>query len=101
MADLFAHAKVVVSAIGKQRSSKSLKPIDITTYSQSRILISDGKNHHIHIVDKDGHFLRYIDNCGLQYPWGVCVVSRENLFVAECVTGKIKKIQYLKQTHHV
>jgi streptogramin lyase len=92
---------VVVTASGKFRfrytgppsnTGKSFDPRRITTNSQGHILVADCDNDRVHILDQDGRFLRYI-LC--DKPVGLCVDIRDNLWVAEWESAKVKRIKYL------
>ena len=105
VADCQVGSVVVVDPSGKLRfrysgveptlNNNLFCPRGITTDSQCQLLISDIGNDCIHLTDQDGQFLRYID-CGLEMPWGICTDQNDNLFVAECKSKKVKKIQYQK-----
>lgn len=106
ISDFEAHAVVVVNQIGKFRFTytgspsitlKTFSPVGITSDIRSRILIADINSRCIHIINQNGYFLRYIDNCHLYAPFGVCVDTTGNLLVSDYYRGKVKEIQYYKR----
>lgn len=105
VADNGASAVVVVDQNGHLRfqykgqpqispNQQQFNPFGIATNSQSHILTSDSDNHCIHIIDADGNFIRHLNS--LCDPWGICVDENDILYVAELITGNVKKIKYLK-----
>lgn len=94
---------VVGSQAGKHRftysgpesaTKKSFSFTGIATDSQCKILTIDDNNSCIHILDQNGTFLRFINNCGLRSPSNLGMDNNDNLLVTELYTGKVKKVQY-------
>ncbi|XP_061168948.1 uncharacterized protein LOC133178218 [Saccostrea echinata] len=92
VSDRGARTVVVVNQAGKLRfrhtghtpapNNKPFSPQGITTDSQSHILTADINNDCVHIIDRDGQFLRNFE-CGHNYPWGLCIDTNDNLFIAQ------------------
>nr|XP_022298917.1 uncharacterized protein LOC111107830 [Crassostrea virginica] len=106
VADFGAYAVVVVNQAGKLRfrytghtllsKKEPFRPRGITTDTQSRILTADSNNHCIHILEENGQFLRYIDNCDLKDPFGLYLDNNGNLFVCEYGRSNVKQIKYVE-----
>lgn len=96
VADVHDNAIIVVNCAGELRFRYTgiSKPSSITTDSQGRILAVESHENCILILDQDGQFLRYIDNCGLVIPWSLSVDNGDKLVVLMKDSGNVKKIQY-------
>jgi hypothetical protein len=107
VADSGANAVVVVNQAGKLRfrytgrtpapknvPQKNFSPRGITIDSQSHILTADYNNDCVHIIDRDGRFLRYIQ-CGMQKPEGLYLDTDGHLFVAQYCNKQVEKIKYM------
>ncbi|XP_061196010.1 uncharacterized protein LOC133204296 [Saccostrea echinata] len=76
---------------------KTFTPCGITTNSICHILIGDSVNNFIHIIDRNGQFLRHIDNCDLYSPYcDLCTDSNDILFVVQLITQEVKQIKYME-----
>ncbi|XP_056001475.1 uncharacterized protein LOC125654776 [Ostrea edulis] len=100
-----AKAVVVVDKSGRvrfryygtpARRKKSFNPVHIVTDSMSQIIVADFNNDCLHILDQNGQFLRCVDNCGLDNPYGLSVDSEGRLWVGLLHSGEVKVIQYMK-----
>lgn len=80
---------------------KTFRSCCITTDSQKHILAADYINHCIYILDQDGQFHRYIDNCDLtcKYPWGVCVDNNDNMCINLSKTMEENRIIKVNTIH--
>ncbi|XP_065944139.1 E3 ubiquitin-protein ligase TRIM71 isoform X2 [Magallana gigas] len=69
----------------------------VTTDSVGHIIVTDGRSK-IHMLDRDGRFLRYIiPEGGIKHPRGVCILGDGEMMVGEVLTGIAKSIKYLEE----
>ncbi|XP_062580152.1 uncharacterized protein LOC134242136 [Saccostrea cucullata] len=84
------------SYTGNKSSKEDINGGSLTTDNMHHIIITDFQNDKIHMLDRDGRFLRYIiPDQGIETPRAVRVVREGELMVGECITGIIKRIKYL------
>ena len=72
-------------------------PMDLCTDSAGHVLITDYKNHRVHILDKDGRFLQYLltREQGLLEPVSIDVDSKGKAWVGQRC-GEVTVVKYLK-----
>nr|XP_022307542.1 uncharacterized protein LOC111113543 [Crassostrea virginica] len=104
VADNAAKAVVVVNASAELRfkyhgnrspksNYKSFQPCQIATDVNQQILISDHANDIVHVIDRDGTFLRYIEyTCN----GGLSIDPEHNLIAGNWKSGEIRIIRYLQ-----
>ncbi|XP_062601975.1 uncharacterized protein LOC134263606 [Saccostrea cucullata] len=81
---------------GNKALKENIHGGSLTTDSMRHIIITDYLSNKIHMLDRDGLFLRYIiPDQGIRDPRAVCVVREGELMVGECNSGKVKRIKYL------
>ncbi|XP_061192185.1 uncharacterized protein LOC133200394 [Saccostrea echinata] len=73
---------------------KNFTPNAITTDSMCHILIADLASNIIYIIDQNGQFLLYIDNCDLHNLRGLSTDSNDILYAAD--NYRVKRIKYME-----
>ncbi|XP_061166690.1 uncharacterized protein LOC133175588 [Saccostrea echinata] len=88
----------VVDKFGKYRFSYSTKPpswiMDLCCDSGFHIIIGYISNT-IHVIDKDGHFLRKLEYSGIDKPWSVTIDNEDNLFVSQMHDDFLRMMKYM------
>ncbi|XP_065944193.1 E3 ubiquitin-protein ligase TRIM71-like [Magallana gigas] len=92
-------AVIVVDRLGIFRYSYSGVTFStVTTDSIGHVIVTDYHGDKIHMLDRDGRFLRYIiPEGGINVPRGVCILGDGEMMVGETKTGIAKRIKYLKE----
>ncbi|XP_052697509.1 uncharacterized protein LOC128175722 [Crassostrea angulata] len=95
-------AVIAVNRLGIFRYSYSGKDstnffaYSVATDSVGHVIVTDYNGDKIHLLDRDGRFLRYIIPGGrINRPRGVCILGHGEMIVGETVTGIAKRIKYL------
>nr|XP_022320431.1 uncharacterized protein LOC111122792 [Crassostrea virginica] len=66
----------------------------VATDSVGHVYVTDFNGDKIHMLDRDGRFLRYIiPEGGIKNPRAVCMIGDGDMIVGECLTGLAKRIK--------
>ncbi|XP_011450922.3 E3 ubiquitin-protein ligase TRIM71 isoform X1 [Magallana gigas] len=101
--DLEKKAVIAVDRLGIFRYSYSgkdedFKALSVATDSVGHVIVTDFQGNKIHMLDKDGRFLRYIiPEGGIKDPRGVCILGDGEMMVGDSLTGIAKRIRYLEE----
>lgn len=73
-----------------------INPKGIVTDVANQIIVTDVNNHCLHILDQDGHFLRPVENLGIENPVGLSIDANGRLWVGLSQRREIKVIEYFQ-----
>ncbi|XP_052699314.1 uncharacterized protein LOC128176806 [Crassostrea angulata] len=92
-------AVIAVDRLGIFRYSYSgVTYSTVTTDFVGHVIVTDLSWNKIHMLDRDGRFLRYIiPEGGIKNPRGACILGDGEMMVGECMTGITKRIKYLEE----
>uniref|UniRef100_K1P9H1 Tripartite motif-containing protein 45 n=1 Tax=Magallana gigas TaxID=29159 RepID=K1P9H1_MAGGI len=92
-------AVIAVDRLGIFRYSYSgVTYSTVATDSVGHVIVTDFNGDKIHMLDRDGRFLRYIiPEGGIKYPRGVCILGDGEMMVGENLTGIAKRIKYQEE----
>ncbi|XP_022326079.1 uncharacterized protein LOC111126016 [Crassostrea virginica] len=78
--------------------NNDLDACSIATDSVGHVYVTDFDGDKIHMLDRDGRFLRYIiPEGGIKFPRPVCMIGDGEMIVGECKTGLAKRIKFLEE----
>ena len=70
----------------------------VATDSFGHVIVTDFIGEKIHMLDRDGRFLRYIiPEGGIEDPRAVCMIGDGEMIVGECKTGLAKIIKFFEE----
>ncbi|XP_078327076.1 uncharacterized protein LOC144623043 [Crassostrea virginica] len=70
----------------------------VATDSVGHVYVTDDKGDKIHMLDRDGRFLRYIiPEGGIKRPSAICMIDDGEMIVGECKTGLAKRFEFFKE----
>ncbi|XP_078661152.1 E3 ubiquitin-protein ligase TRIM32-like [Branchiostoma floridae x Branchiostoma belcheri] len=77
------------------RSPRPWWPCYVTVDGEGNILVTDGNNHCVHVLDREGNFKFKFgsegsDESQLKNPQGICVDGKGNIIVADSGNGCVK-----------
>nr|XP_034326260.1 uncharacterized protein LOC105344127 [Crassostrea gigas] len=92
-------AVIAVDRLGIFRYSYSgVTYSTVATDSVGHVIVTDFNGDKIHMLDRDGRFLRYIiPERGINKPRGVCILGDGEMMVGENLTGIAKRIKYQEE----
>ncbi|XP_078322991.1 uncharacterized protein LOC144622241 [Crassostrea virginica] len=90
---------IAVNGLGIFRYSYSggKSASSVATDSVGHVYVTDFKDDKIHMLDRDGRFLRHINpEGGIKEPRAVCMIGDCEMIVGECLTGLAKRIKFFE-----